>query len=185
MCRHKILPRPWLLPGLSVLIAGLVCVPLTASADDEDAPLPAPRVTVRIGAADVVLEATANALYAFVDRAADNTPVPGATLQVVGSDNYSIGHEHAPVPLREVSPGVFTGSLDRIGQTQGIFSIALQSSVASGEATATIIYNDALKVTVPPGSTATGRLMVAGTSMAVSAAAVLLCMFLWRRPGQP
>ncbi len=185
MWRNTFLQRPWRLPGLSVLLAGLVCAPLAASADDEDAPLPAPRVTVQIGAADVVLEATGNQLYAFVDRTADNTPIPGATLRVVGSDNYSIGHEHAPVPLREVSSGVFTGSLNRIGQTQGVFSIALQSSVASGEATATIIYNDALKIIPPAGLTGSGKLMVAGASMAVSAAAVLLCMVLWRHPGQP
>src|SRR5262245_20498719 len=74
-------------------VAGLLCclllsAPLPAWAAD-DVPPPAPRTTLQIGDASIVLIAANDQLYAFVDRVEDNAPVIDADLTIASSDARS------------------------------------------------------------------------------------------------
>jgi len=144
---------PWWLT-LAIIV---VLVPGAGYADDAEKP-PSPRVSVTIGAVSVVLSATPTMLYAFVDRLADNVPVEDAELRVKDAD-------WSQVALAKQSQGVFVGPLNCIGQRQGTFTNSLHSALASGEATATIIYNDAV---VAPVTNRSAKLVIAAVSMAIS-----------------
>ena len=173
--------------GVSVYAAacGIACcvalgTPSMARADD-DAPKPAPRTAVTIGGASVVLVATNDKLYAFVDRIEDNAPVEGAELSIDTAEGGSIEMHRAPLTLNKATEGLFVGPLERKGHMQDAFMVSLRSSAGSGDVPAEIIYNDvpdsaAVNATVSPAP----KIAVAVVSGSIGAVATVLCM-LWLR----
>jgi hypothetical protein len=177
------LPPPLRLIFMVVLAVGLAGVSPAAYANDDEKP-PAPRATVIIGAASVVLEVTNNMLYAYVDRIEDDTRVEGAELGIEAIDRTAIPTRQTPLAMTRLSEGAFIGPLNRSGQKQGTFFISLRSSAASGEASATIVYNDLLAPDATDGMSTTRKLTIASVSMAAAAAATVLGMLCWRLADQ-
>lgn len=123
--------------ALWMAVIGLALAPLPLRADDGDAPPSrSPRVTVTMGAATVVLVATNDRLYAFVDRIDGNEPIPGASLTVQRAG------KRTALPLTEQAPGLFIGPFKRSPQGKDVFTLTLASPAGQGEQTATLVYDD-------------------------------------------
>jgi hypothetical protein len=118
---------------LACALAGIT--PRHARADDAEAVKPAPRTAIAIGGASVVLVAANGNLYAFVDRIADNAPVPDAELAINAAGGGTIK------PTRAMD-GLFVAPFDRAGHMHDAFMVTLRSAVASGDAPAEIAYDD-------------------------------------------
>jgi len=173
-----------LLRGRLILALALACglagSPSVVRADDDDA-RPTPRTAITIGGASVVLVATTNQLYAFVDDIETNAPVADAELSVDSADGTSIELRKVPLTMRKTTAGMFVGPLARGGQQQGAFMVSLRSSAGSGEAPAEIVYSDV----IPPPVYGTGvslsiKLAIAGASAGIGAVVAMLVM-LWLR----
>lgn len=123
--------------AIACLIAGGVCGLPTqpARADDGEAPKPAPRTNVAIGGASIVLIASSDHLYAFVDRIEDNAPVADATLSIDSADGTSL-------QISKAADGLFVAPFNRAGHMHDAFMVSLQSAAGSGDAPAEIAYDD-------------------------------------------
>jgi hypothetical protein len=156
----------------------LYAVPARA---DDDAPRPAPRTAVTIGDASVVLIATMDRLYAFVDRIEDNAPVEDAALEIDTSEGGSITMNRAPINMNKATAGMFVGPLDRRGHMQDAFLVTLHSAIADGQEPAEIIYTDVVPpVGIAPMAGIGSKVAVAVVSGAIGAIASVLVM-LWLR----
>jgi hypothetical protein len=109
-------------------------LPGIALADDE-APKPAPRTTLQIGGASIVLIAANDHLYAFVDRAEDNAPIRDAELGIDSADGASLN-------ISKASEGLFVAPFNRAGHMHDAFMVSLRSPEATGDAQAEIAYDD-------------------------------------------
>ena len=126
---------------------GLVafCLIVTAPpARADDAPLPTPRTAITIGGASVVLVATKDKLYAFVDRLDNNAPVEDAKLEIDTADGDTIPLQRAAITLNKATAGLFVGAINRAGRQQDAFMVTLTSSVGSGQQPAEITYTDVI-----------------------------------------
>ena len=162
------------------ILASLVTILLpTTSRADDDGPRPTPRAWVKIGDASVVLIASGDKLYAFVDRIEDNAPVEDAELGIDTADGSSITMNRAPIVATKATAGLFVGTLNRAGHMQDAFMVSLSSSAGTGEEPVEITYTDAEDrpvVAAQPGNEA--KIAVAIVSGAIGAVAMVLLM-LW------
>jgi hypothetical protein len=161
------------------IVAGFVTIllPTTSRADDDGA-RPTPRAWVKIGDASVVLIASGDKIYAFVDRIDDNAPVEDAELQIDTAEGPAITMNRAPI-VTKATAGLFVGTLNRAGHMQDAFMISLTSSAGTGEAPVEITYTDAEDkpvVAAPPGNEA--KIAVAVVSGAIGAVGMVMVM-LW------
>ncbi len=160
-----------------------LAAPTLARADD-DGPKPAPRTFVRIGDASVVLIATQDKLFAFVDRIEDNSPVEDAQVEIETSEGASITMHRAPITMNKATAGMFVGSLERKGHMQDAFMVTLNSSAGSGQEPTEIIYDDVRPtVGILPISPVGSKIAVALVSAGIGAVASLMIM-LWLRNGR-
>jgi hypothetical protein len=128
--------------SIGFLACGLICIaPLSASADD-DAPRPTPRTAITIGGASVVLVATKDKIYAFVDRIEDNAPIEDAQLELDTAEGTSINMHRAPITMNKATAGLFVGPFNRAGHRQDAFMVTLRSSPGDGQEPAEITYTD-------------------------------------------
>ena len=130
--------------SIGVLALCLAAIAQPARADDEGPPQPAPRTAITIGGASVVLVATKDKLYAFVDRLDDNAPVEDASLEIDAADGDTIPMQRAPITLNKATAGLFVGAFNRVGRQQDAFMVTLQSSAGSGQQPAEITYSDVI-----------------------------------------
>ena len=155
----------------ALIAAGVIGVSLQAArADGEDAAKPAPRTTVQIGEASIVLIAANDHLYAFVDRVDDNAPVADAVLSVASASG-------AAIELSRVGDGLFAAPFNRAGHLHDAFMVSLQSAVATGHAPAEIAYDDAPHAVAAPSAWHGANLaiaLVSGGIGAIGAALVVL-----------
>jgi hypothetical protein len=161
--------------GAAILLAN------PARADDEPAK-PAPRTSVIIGDASVVLVATNDQLYAFVDRVSDNAPLPDAELTVETADGVAIPMTRSRMATLGPIEGLLVGPLKRPGRMQDAFMVTLKSAAGSGDAPAEITYSDVVseRTATPNPATGTGtKIAVAIVSGAIGAAATMLVMSSW------
>jgi hypothetical protein len=158
-------------------------MPSMARADD-DAPLPAPRTAITIGGASVVLIATTDKLYAFVDRIEDNTPVEDSEVEIDTSDGDSITMNKAPISMNKATAGMFVGPISRKGHMQDAFMVTLHSSVGDGQEPAEITYTDAIpSPSIMAVQSKGAQLAVALVSGGIGAIATVMIM-LWLRGGR-
>jgi hypothetical protein len=143
--------------------------PMTARADDNEAPKPAPRTAIEIGGASVVLVAANGHLYAFVDRIEDNAPVAASELSVADADGTAID-------MRPADTGLFAAPFDRTGHMRDAFMVSLRSSVASGEAQAEIAYDDVPDAPSVPATPYATKLTIALVSGGIGAVGAVLFM---------
>ncbi len=180
-------PAPWMAPWMAVWMAalwmavmGLILAPLPLRAEDggDAPPSRSPRVTVTVGEATVVLIATNDRLYAFVDRIDGNDPILGASLTV-----QRAGKRNA-LPLTEQAPGLFIGPFKRSTQGKDVFTLTLASPAGKGEQTATLVYDD--DATGKTGGSGGGRaLCLALLSALAGAGGGALAWRWWSRRARP
>jgi len=165
--------RTWARPAIAAVLiaAGAIAVSTQAvRADGEDAAKPAPRTTVQIGDASIVLIAANDHLYAFVDRVDDNAPVADAVLSVASASG-------AAIEISRVGDGLFAAPFNRAGHLHDAFMVSLRSAVASGDAPAEIAYDDAPDAAAAPSASYSDTLVIAlvsGSIGAIGAALVML-----------
>jgi len=171
--------------SIGILAFCLLAVAPTPARAENDGPLqPTPRTAITIGGASVVLVATENKLYAFVDRLDDNAPVEDADLTIDTADGSAIELRRAPVTMNKATAGLFVGDFSRAGRTQDAFMVTLHSSVADGHAPAEITYTDATSATSPlPQQTLGSRLAIVVVSAGIGAVGAVMVMF-WLRSGR-
>ena len=134
---HRTRPgRAWRLTVATLLVCGVfvLSAPI-ARADDDAATNPMPRTAIEIGGASVVLVASKDNLYAFVDRIDDNTPLADAQLTVDSADGRIL-------PLSKATDGLFVAPLNRTGHLHDVFMVKLSSAAGTGSAPAEIVYDD-------------------------------------------
>jgi hypothetical protein len=151
-------------------LIAIAAAPQAARADDSgggDSAKPAPRATVEIGGASIVLIAASDHLYAFVDRVDDNAPVADAKL-ALASDNG------AAIEIGRIGDGLFAAPFDRTGRTHDTFKVSLRSTVATGDARAEIAYDDAPDAESAAGAWYIDPLVIALISGSVGAIASAL-----------
>jgi len=158
----------------------LLFTPDTARADD-DASMPTPRTAVTIGNASVVLVATTDRLYAFVDRIEDNAPVGDAEIDIDTPEGSSIAMDRAPITMNRATAGLFVAPFDRKGHLRDSFIVTLRSSAGSGQETVEIVYDPAAaSAAIAPASGIGSKLAVALVSGGIGAVASVLAMLWWR-----
>jgi hypothetical protein len=151
---------------------------------DDSGPSPMPRTAITIGGASVVLIATTDKLYAFVDRLDINAPVEDAQLQVDTADGGAVAMNRVPLTMNKATAGMFVGPLDRKGHMQDAFMVTLHSSVANGQAPAEIAYTDAVpQASGTPTTSGAQELGVVLVSGAIGAVGAMVLM-LWLRSGR-
>jgi len=170
------------LHAIAVLCACLALLAPERACADEISARPAPRTAVTIGGTSVVLIATSDKLYAFVDRIEDNAPIEDADLAIATPRGSSIALARAPITMSEATAGLFVGPLQREGHLQDTFVVNLRSAAGSGEATAEIAYDDvpAAGAAVAPVGGHESKLAVAVVSATLGAIGAVLAM-LWLR----
>lgn len=162
----------WLTLSLPVLL-----LPGVARADDE-APKPAPRTTLQIGGASIVLIAANDHLYAFVDRVEDNAPVRDAELGIDSADGTAL-------TISRASEGLFVAPFNRAGHMHDAFMVSLRSPEATGDAPAEIAYDDLPAAESGDGrSTIVSKLSIALVSGGIGAIGAALFL-LWLRGRRP
>ena len=126
--------------SIGFLACGLICIaPLSASADD-DAPRPTPRTAITIGGASVVLVATKDKIYAFVDRIEDNAPIEDAQLELDTAEGSSINDAPGANNHEQGDGGTIRRAVRSSGtHMQDAFMVTLRSSAGDGEEPAEII----------------------------------------------
>lgn len=183
--------------GLSVRFVAAAClsigilafclaavVPTPARAEGGGSAHLTPRTAITIGGASVVLVATEDKLYAFVDRLEDNAPVEDADLTIDTADGSSVELRRAPVTMNKATAGLFVGDFDRGGRTQDAFMVTLRSSVGDGRAPAEITYADSTGAIAPaPQQTLASRLAIVVVSGSIGAVGAVMVM-LWLRSGR-
>jgi hypothetical protein len=161
----------WLTLSLPALL-----LPGVARADDE-APKPAPRTTLQIGGASIVLIAANDHLYAFVDRVEDNAPVRDAELSIDSADGTALA-------VTRASEGLFAAPFNRAGHMHDAFMVSLRSPDATGDAPAEIAYDDLPEATASDvRPTIASKLSIALVSGGIGAIGAALFM-LWLRGGR-
>lgn len=127
-------------------IAGACAMSLLAALParaDEDALHAAPRTSLNVGGASVVLAAANDRLYAYVDRLADNTPATDALLSIDVADGPSLS-------LTRVADGQFVAPYTHTGRSQDAFTVSVASAEGNGDGSAQIIYEDVGPAELPP-----------------------------------
>jgi hypothetical protein len=168
----------------AMIAAGLIgASPQAAQAEDADSGAKAaPRATVQIGDASIVLIAANDHLYAFVDRVDDNAPVADAVLSVASAGG-------AAIDISRVGDGLFAAPFDRTGRSHDTFKVSLRSAVATGDASAEMAYDDAPDSAAATSAWYSDPLAVAAISASIGAiGAALLVLRLrggWRRAVAP
>ena len=164
-----------------VLACCLVCLASPNAHADDQPSRPTPRTAVIIGGASVVLVATKDRLYAFVDRLDDNAPVEDAALEIDTADGDTIDMHKAPITLNKATAGLFVGPINRAGRQQDAFMVSLKSSAGSGQQPAEIAYTDVIP---PPAVLAmiNQRTDMAIAAVSASLGAIVTVVFmLWLR----
>jgi len=155
----------------------------TLARADDDAPPTMPRTAVTIGGASVVLIATMDKLYAFVDRLDNNAPVEDAQLEIDTADGGTITMNKVPITMNKATAGMFVGPLSRKGHMQDAFMVTLHSSVGDGQEPAEITYTDAIpQVSMLPTISKAQELGMVLVSAGVGAIGAVVLM-LWLRGG--
>ncbi len=170
--------------SIGFLVCGLICiVPLSAIADD-DAPRPTPRTAVTIGGASVVLVATKDKIYAFVDRIEDNAPIEDAQLELDTAEGTSIHVRRAPITMNKATAGLFVGPFNRVERQQDAFMVTLRSSAGDGQEPAEIAYTDIPdRNATPAPQSVEAKLAVVAVSGSIGVVAAVIFM-LWLRGGR-
>lgn len=170
--------------SIGFLACGLICIaPLSASADD-DAPRPTPRTAITIGGASVVLVATKDKIYAFVDRIEDNAPIEDAQLELDTAEGTSINMHRAPITMNKATAGLFVGPFNRAGRQQDAFMVTLHSSAGDGQEPAEITYTDIPdRNAMPAPQSVEAKLAMVAVSGGIGVVSAIMFM-LWLRGGR-
>jgi hypothetical protein len=179
-CAHRPIAR---LTGIGVLACGLVALTPSLS-NASEAPRNAPRTTVTIGGASVVLISADDKLYAFVDRLEDNAPVDDAELEIDTAQGPQVVMHGAAVALNKTTAGMFVGPFNRAGHVQDEFLVSLRSSAGTGEQRTQIAYGDAAEMAQEAGARPLGTMLAAAAVSAGIGAIGALLIMLWLRGGR-
>jgi len=170
--------------SVSLLVCGLICIASSNASADDDAPRPTPRTAITIGGASVVLVATSDKIYAFVDRIEDNAPLEDAQLELDTAEGTSINIHRAPITMNKATAGLFVGPFNRAGRQQDAFMVTLHSSAGDGQEPAEITYTDIPgRNAMPAPQSVEAKLAMVAVSGSIGAVAAVMLM-LWLRGGR-
>jgi hypothetical protein len=165
--------------ALIAVLAAIPPGPVRADDGGDDAPKAAPRSVIKIGGVSVVLIATNDRLYAFVDRLSDNAPASDARVTVSRAAASA-----AKLDMKRATGGLFVAPFDRTGHLRDSFTVAVRSAAGTGQETAELVYSD---VPVPAAKVTSGLeaiiALVAGALGAALALAIVWFRQSRRRPG--